>query len=130
LTPNPAGPQDAAAPRRERIAALDVVRGFAVAGILFANVLVFFGLFILPDERAAAMSTAAADRVAALFEQIFVAGKFYSIFCLLFGIGFGVQLAHGGGAMLPRFRRRLKILLAIGTVPDTQNITVVLTPAS
>ena len=31
-------------PARERIPALDVLRGVAVAGILFANVLVFFGL--------------------------------------------------------------------------------------
>ena len=32
-------------PARERIQALDVLRGVAVAGILLANVMVFFGLF-------------------------------------------------------------------------------------
>ena len=104
------------APPRERITALDVVRGVAVAGILFANVLTFFGLFALSDERLAAFPTAAADRVAAFLEHTLVSGKFYSIFSLLFGIGFGVQLARGGDDALPRFRRRLKILLAIGAV--------------
>jgi uncharacterized membrane protein YeiB len=45
-------------PASERIQALDIVRGVAVAGILFANVLVFFGLFVLPPDRAAAMASA------------------------------------------------------------------------
>lgn len=100
----------------ERIAALDVVRGVAVGGILFANVLVFFGLIVMPAERIAALPTAEIDRTAAFLERVFVEGKFYSIFSLLFGIGFGVQLARGGDAAVPRFKRRLKILLAIGAV--------------
>jgi uncharacterized protein len=106
----------AALPVQRRIAALDALRGVAVAGILFANVLVFFGLFVLPPDRAAALPTAAVDRITLFLEHVFIDGKFYSIFSLLFGIGFGVQLARGGDAALPRFRRRLRILLAIGAV--------------
>jgi uncharacterized protein len=110
-------PADApASPVRERIPALDVLRGVAVAGILLANVLVFFGLVFLPPERAAALPTAGADAVAQFLEHVFVDGKFYSIFSLLFGIGFGLQLARGGVAALPRFKRRLRILLAIGAI--------------
>jgi uncharacterized protein len=105
-----------ASPARDRIPALDVLRGVAVAGILFANVLVFFGLVFLSPERTAALATAAADRVVRFLEQVLVDGKFYSIFSLLFGIGFGLQLARGGEAALPRFKRRLRILLAIGAV--------------
>jgi uncharacterized protein len=88
----------------------------AVCGILFANVLVFFGLFVLAPERAAALPTAAADRIALFLEHVFVNGKFYSVFSLLFGIGFGLQLVRGGEAALPRFKRRLRILLAIGAL--------------
>ncbi|MDQ3071293.1 MAG: DUF418 domain-containing protein [Acidobacteriota bacterium] len=99
-----------------RIAALDVLRGIAVGGILFANVLVFFGIIFMPQDLAAALPTAQGDKVAALFERVFVEGKFYSVFSLLFGIGFGVQLARGGDAALPRFKRRLRILLAIGAI--------------
>lgn len=106
----------AALPARERIQGLDVVRGVAVGGILFANVLVFFGLTFLPPDRAAALPTVAADRIALFIEHVFVEGKFYSVFSLLFGIGFGLQLARGGDAAVPRFRRRLRILLAIGAV--------------
>lgn len=106
----------AASPVRERIQALDVLRGMAVGGILFANSLVFFGVFVLPPDRAAALSSAAADRVAVFLEHVFVDGKFYSVFSLLFGIGFGLQLARGGNAVLPRFRRRLRILLGIGAI--------------
>src|SRR5207248_6673272 len=49
-------------------------------------------------------------------EKVFVDGKFYSVFSLLFGIGFGLQLARGDEAALPRFKRRLRILLAIGAI--------------
>jgi uncharacterized protein len=103
-------------PLQERIPALDVLRGVAVAGILFANVLVFFGHFAMPAELAGALPTVAADNVARFVERVLVEGKFYSVFSLLFGIGFGVQLARGGDAAVPRFRRRLRILLAIGVV--------------
>ena len=103
-------------PVRERIPALDVLRGVAVAGILFANVLVFFGLVFLSPERTAALPTASADRVVRFLERVLVEGKFYSIFSLLFGIGFGLQLVRGGEGALPLFRRRLRILLAIGAV--------------
>jgi uncharacterized protein len=107
---------DPTSPVRERIQALDVLRGVAVGGILFANVLVFFGMTFLSPERAAALSSTTADHVALLLERIFVDGKFYSVFSLLFGIGFGVQLVRGGEAALPRFKRRLRILLAIGAI--------------
>ena len=106
----------ATSPTSERIHALDVLRGVAVPGILFANVLVFFGMFVMPPERAAALPTASRDAVALFLEKVLVDGKFYSVFSLLFGIGFGLQLARGGEAALPRFRRRLRILLTIGAI--------------
>ena len=108
-------PSKTAVPAAERIQALDVLRGVAVTGILLANVLVFFGLFIIPSDRAAALSTAGRDAIALVFDKVFVDGKFYSTFSLLFGIGFGLQLARGVDA-LPRFKRRLRILLAIGAI--------------
>jgi uncharacterized protein len=103
-------------PTRDRIAALDVVRGVAVGGILFANVLVFFGLLFAPAELLATLPNRAANGVALFFGHVFVEGKFYSIFSLLFGIGFGLQLWRGGGDAVPHFRRRLRILLAIGAL--------------
>jgi uncharacterized protein len=116
LAGSPTAADVAPLPVRERIQALDVLRGIAVAGILLANIMVFFGLIFLPPDRAAGLTTGTADKVALFLEHVFVDGKFYSIFSLLFGIGFGVQLARGGDAAVPRFRRRLRILLAIGAI--------------
>jgi len=106
----------AAVPVRDRIQALDALRGVAVGGILLANVLVFFGLVFLSADRAAALSNTTADHIALFLERVLVDGKFYSVFSLLFGIGFGIQLARGGDAALPRFKRRLLILLGIGAI--------------
>jgi uncharacterized protein len=100
----------------DRLPSLDTLRGVAVCGILLANVFVFFGLFIAPPELLARVSSSAADRAVLAIEQILVAGKFYSVFSLLFGIGFGLQLARRGDDALPRFRRRLRILALIGAV--------------
>ena len=116
MTFSSSGADDSASPTRDRIPTLDVLRGVAVAGILLANVLVFFGQFVMSPERAAALPTVAGDRVALFLEHVFVEGKFYSVFSLLFGIGFGIQLARGGEAALPRFKRRLRILLMIGAI--------------
>ena len=106
----------AAEPVRERIVALDTVRGVAVGGILLANIMVFFGLTFMAPDRIDALPTAAADHVVSFLERVFVDGKFYSVFSLLFGIGFGLQLTRGGEAALPRFKRRLRILLGIGAI--------------
>ena len=109
-------PDQASTPVRDRVLALDVLRGIAVGGILLANVIVFFGLTFLSREQVLALSHTRADHIAVLFEHVFVDQKFYSIFSLLFGIGFGVQLSRGGDAAVPRFKRRLRILLAIGAI--------------
>jgi len=105
-----------ALPVSERVLALDVLRGIAVGGILLANVIVFFGLTFLSHDQLAALATSTADHAAQWFEHVFIDQKFYSIFSLLFGIGFGIQLTRGGEAALPRFKRRLRILLAIGAI--------------
>jgi uncharacterized protein len=108
--------EQTALPVSERILALDVLRGIAVGGILLANVIVFFGLTFLSRDQVAALATTTADHAAQWLEHVFVDQKFYSIFSLLFGIGFGIQLTRGGDSALPRFKRRLRILLAFGAI--------------
>jgi uncharacterized protein len=101
-------------PADDRIEALDMLRGVAVCGILFANVIVFFGIFMLDPAAAASLPTASADLIVGVGEKVLVEGKFYSIFSLLFGVGFGLQLGRRGDAAISRFRRRLRVLLLIG----------------
>lgn len=103
-------------PADERVVALDALRGVAVGGILLANVFVFFGLLFDLDGRLAALPTAPIDRWVVFLEHTIVEGKFYSIFSLLFGIGFGLQVTRRGEAAIGRFRRRLGMLAAIGFV--------------
>ena len=87
---------DRPAAREDRIVALDVLRGVAVGGILLANAFVFFGLLFDPDGHLKKLPTAQIDRVVEFLEHVIVEGKFYSIFSLLFGIGFGLQLSRRG----------------------------------
>ena len=103
----------------QRVYFLDALRGFAILGIFIANLPFFAGAVFLEPEQLAALPTASLDRVVNLFDHIFIEAKFYSIFSLLFGIGFGLQMqrAAAKGLSFPAFfSRRLGWLLLIGLV--------------
>jgi uncharacterized protein len=108
-----AGPAD-------RLSFLDAARGWALLGVYLVNLVAFSGMIFMSPEQWSALPTPGIDRLLMLFVLVFLYGKFYSIFSLLFGIGFALQLraAEGRGdeGGLPRFRRRLLGLLAIGLV--------------
>lgn len=97
-----------------RFVNLDILRGFALLGILSAN-LPIFSLFYSLYEPFSFPGLSGADRAAEWFVRTFAEGSFYPIFSFLFGLGFALQLRKGAGA-LPVFRRRLLILLGIGLV--------------
>src|SRR5437773_2324905 len=93
------------------------MRGFALLGILVANILSFSGYLILPPRRARALATGPADGVVLFLIHVFVDGKFYSAFAFLFGFGFGLQLSrsdHANEPLIPRFARRLAVLFLLG----------------
>lgn len=102
---------------RDRVDVLDAVRGAAVLGILFVNIESLSGYtFVSPVERAS-LPLGEWNDAAESMVAIFVEGKFYALFSLLFGIGFAVfvQRAQARGADAVRlFRRRLTGLLLIG----------------
>jgi len=96
------------APGRPRIVALDVVRGFALCGILLANVqpIANAGRFVIAD----------APSGLSLF-GLLVEQRFMPIFAFLFGIGFSLLLrASAGRTTSPRLLllRRLLALLVVG----------------
>lgn len=101
--------------RAERIVLLDVLRGFALAGILLANIHIFSGFFyrgLVGD-----VVTTGADDVVLWLTHFLVDGKFYSLFSLLFGIGFHVFIERAeakGMPAVPLFRRRAAWLFVIG----------------
>lgn len=97
----------------ERAHSVDALRGFALLGIFLVNLFVLSGFMFLGPDRWPSLPTRATDFAVLGTLMVFLLGKFYSLFSLLFGLGFAIYLSRGEEA-LPRFRRRLAVLLAIG----------------
>jgi len=106
-------------PVKKRYIILDALRGFALLGICLANYPEFSLYSFLSAEDAAQLQTPGLDRVLRYLLYFFVDGKFYTIFSLLFGIGFSIILEHAtaeGGKGLKVFYRRMLCLLTIGLI--------------
>ncbi|GAA2858163.1 hypothetical protein GCM10010517_16560 [Streptosporangium fragile] len=106
----PGEPRSAARPR---IAALDVIRGFALCGILLANVKPIAHMGDVVSATQPVVTTGRDDAWLGLF----VDQRFFPIFSLLFGIGFSLLLDSAEGRVPhPRLLllRRLLALLALG----------------
>ena len=78
-------PEDAAA--TERLAALDLIRGIAVLGILTINIAGFAGPIALLNAPNLFHPVGFADEAAFLFGFVFFEGKMRALFTLLFGAG-------------------------------------------
>ncbi|MBK9188776.1 MAG: DUF418 domain-containing protein [Phycisphaerales bacterium] len=120
-TPIPATPLEPprAAPVREgaRIDAIDAARGFALLGIFCVNIL----LFAEPMGRIVDVvpTGTLGDAIAHYFVLVFCQGKFYSLFSLLFGIGFVLMRGRAvdkGARWVPVYLRRTFMLGALGLV--------------
>ena len=110
------GPSTGPVALSERIQDIDVLRGFALLGILLVNMHLFSfpvqELLIGSEEEGPFI-----DRAAAWAIQIFAESKFYPIFSFLFGLGFALQIQRAearGTPFVPFYLRRLAILLLIG----------------
>lgn len=96
---------------------LDVLRGFAILGICMANFPEFSLYSFLSSGAKEAMPSYSFDIGTSYILSIFIDGKFYTIFSLLFGIGFSIILSNNasrGINGLPVFYRRMLILAIIG----------------
>jgi len=76
----------------ERLELIDILRGFALFGVFFSNVHVWFtGRIFLPADTRADILKNPANAVIDVFERYFTGGKFVTIFSFLFGLGLAVQ---------------------------------------
>ena len=101
----------------DRSQILDVLRSFALLGICAANYAVFSMFVFQSAPHRASLPTAGIDHWLGYFHFALISGKFYSLFSLLFGIGFSIILLRNqkeGRNPLPLFYRRLFFLLVIG----------------
>ena len=102
---------------KNRLAYLDLLRGFAILGILISNLPIIaeppFSMVTHHDDL---------SRWVKLFSLFFVAGKFFLIFSFVFGYGFTILLASSerNGLDAKRiFFRRLFGLLFLGILHAT-----------
>ena len=110
-TPGPIIPQ-------QRIANIDILRGFALLGILLVNMQLFTGSFVGMIAGLNQPATAL-DQWARWLVVFFAEGKFYSIFATLFGLGLALQYQRAetlGTRFGPLWLRRMAVLLLIGLV--------------
>lgn len=114
-TPAPVAPGD----RHEII---DIVRGFALFGVLLANMVLTTQFLAITDAQRDALPTAQLDAAVLFLTGTLVDGKFFTIFSMLFGLGFAVQLTRAsrrGTSVLPVYSRRLGLLFAVGVLHAT-----------
>ena len=73
--------------------------------------------FALTDAQRTALPTERIDSLVSTAALFLVDYKFYTLFSMLFGLGFALQIARAaerGRRILPVYMRRLLILLVIG----------------
>lgn len=102
---------------KERYIILDALRGFALFGICLANYSELSLYSFQSSGTIAAMPTAEIDKIVRYLQYIFIDGKFYTIFSILFGIGFSIILSNAeknNRNGLKIFYRRMVILFFIG----------------
>ncbi len=100
----------------DRIHALDVIRGLALLGIFMMNV-EFFNRPIGEIDLGLPLGVPGIDRWAGWFVHVFVRGKFWTMFSLLFGMGFAVMLGRAeqaGRDFLGPYVRRTLALAVFG----------------
>ena len=91
----------------DRLHVLDVLRGIALVGMFFVH----FSMY--------SSGGAAADQVYQRIVQLFFEERFWTMFGILFGVGFAIQLRRAearGGAFVPSYLRRMAALAGFGLI--------------
>jgi uncharacterized protein len=110
--------QNAALPVRpdRRIAAIDVLRGVALFGVLSVNLITEFRVSLFQQFLSTGPSGSRLDHVVDAVVSIGMEMKAFALFSLLFGVGMAIQFEHLAAKTqrLSLLIRRLLILLGFG----------------
>ncbi|NUR83527.1 MAG: DUF418 domain-containing protein [Nonomuraea sp.] len=90
----------------QRVREIDAIRGFALAGILVANI-----GFLADPGHALTAATPTPEGPVAWFVAAFVLTKFYVVFSFLFGYSFTLQTRSGGNVRARTLRRCLALFV-------------------
>ncbi|GII05444.1 DUF418 domain-containing protein [Planobispora takensis] len=99
-------------PASRRVHEIDAVRGFALGGILIANI----GFFADPGYAVGNGTLPISEGPVALVVSTLVLTKFYVIFSFLFGYSFTLQMRSWGEKVKPRMLRRCLALFVLGVL--------------
>ncbi|NQY97354.1 MAG: hypothetical protein HRT82_09345 [Henriciella sp.] len=102
----------------DRYEILDVLRGFALLGVLIANLVELGGEGVLATaDQLAALPSAAMDEQTNWLLNLFIFDKANTLFAILFGAGFWImleRLSARGAAFEQIYLRRIALLTAFG----------------
>jgi uncharacterized protein len=102
-----------------RLEFVDSLRGFALFGVFWANLLIFSGIDYMSAEQRASSFAGPFDKWAHLVELFFIENKFVGLFSFLFGISFWLfmsRVQNRGISPIRLFYRRIFWLFVIGGV--------------
>ncbi|QWP74838.1 DUF418 domain-containing protein [Lysobacter sp. K5869] len=102
-------PTAPASPAEQRLDLIDALRGFALAGVLLSN-LRDFSLYALLDEAAAPVG----ERWLRMALAALLDAKAMTVFALLFGVGFALQLERAGHSAQAKRRYAWRLCLLLG----------------
>jgi len=105
--------------KKNRIEILDVIRGFAIFGILIANIQSWSGYKFVPFEVLQTLPNYSLNDTLKYLFMFFIDTKFYTLFSILFGIGFYLQFhkfRDEQKEFMKTYRRRLLWLIFFGMV--------------
>ncbi|OIJ16275.1 hypothetical protein BKP35_01380 [Anaerobacillus arseniciselenatis] len=105
--------------QEERIITLDVIRGFALLGILLVNMQFFVAPKLFLMLSGVTLFEGAISNTADWLITIFATGKFFTTFSFLFGLGFFLfmeRVSAKGLSVGRLYSRRLSFLLMLGLI--------------
>jgi uncharacterized protein len=106
--------------KTDRYLVMDVLRGFALLGVMLINLYEFGGVdVVITAEQLATLPSAALDSRFEFWLRLFVYGKANTLFAFLFGLGFWIQMERleaRGAPFKAIYLRRAAILLILGWI--------------
>ncbi|WP_224482673.1 DUF418 domain-containing protein [Robertkochia aurantiaca] len=103
--------------QKKRVACIDALRGFALAGIVIVHMLENYIAGPAPDFFNQQVNPALIDQIIEGLSGFFLRGKFFALFSLLFGLSFFIQMKNAerrDESYAARFAWRLLLLLGFG----------------
>jgi uncharacterized protein len=118
MVPLQAASADRPVAPHDRIAAIDVLRGIALFGVLAINVTTEFRVSIFERFLPAPPPASWLDRTIDAILMVGIDSKVFALFSFLFGVGLAIQFDHLAASprRLVLLVRRLCVLLALGLI--------------